>query len=153
MTRTQPVDEIDQAIVRLLQADGRQSYANIGDKLGLAPSTIQQRANRLFDMGLVRVTAVTDPIAMGVPVTAMIALKVENIRMREAANEINEFEEVGWVVICTGRHDILIEVACRDNDHLLNFISDKLAQVQGVKESEAFVYLSIIKNSAQWGVP
>ncbi len=153
MARTQQVDETDLAIVRILQDDGRRPYASIAAELGLAPSTIQQRANRLFDLGLVRVTAVTDPIAMGVPVTATIAVKVDGVRLREAAAEIGEFDEVGWVVICTGRYDVLIEVACRDNDHLLGFVSDKLAQVQGVRNTEAFVYLRIVKNATQWGVP
>lgn len=153
MARKTQVDEIDIAIIRKLQADGRRPYSDIAAELDLAPSTIQQRANRLIDLRLIKIRAVTDPIALGVPVTAQIGIKVDGIRMREVAVDISQFDEVGYVVICTGRYDILIEVACRDNDHLLTFISDRLARVEGVRNTEVLIYLRIVKNTYQWGVP
>ncbi len=137
----------------MLQADGRRPYADIAAELGLAASTVQQRANRLIDLGLLRIRAVIDPMTMGVPVICTIAIKVDGIRLQEAAQEIALFDEVSYVVICTGPYDILIEVACRDNDDLLAFLSNKLAHVDGIRSSETFLYLRVVKNTYQWGLP
>ncbi len=147
------IDDIDKAIIRRLQADGRRPYADIAAELGLAPSTVQQRANRLIEMKVIKIRAVTDPLLMDVSVTAEVALKVDAVKIREVADEIAEFDEVGYVVICAGSYDILMEVACADNDSLINFISNKLARVDGVRSSEIHMYLRIVKNTYQWGVP
>ena len=143
----------DKAIARLLQQDGRRSFADIAAELGLAPSTVQQRANRLFRLGILRIIAAADPVALGVPVMASIDIKTDGVRLREISEEIAKFEEVGYLAICTGRNDIQIEIACRDNDHLISFVAEKLAKVKGVRNIETSLYLRIIKNSVQWGVP
>jgi Lrp/AsnC family transcriptional regulator for asnA, asnC and gidA len=90
---------------------------------------------------------------LGISVFAMIALKADGTRLREAAVDIGKFEETDYVVICTGPYDILIEVACRSNEHLLSFISDKLAKVEGVREIETFLYLRTVKDTDQWTIP
>jgi len=136
----------------MLQLDGRRSYADIAAELGLASSTIQQRANRLIELGYIKVTALVDPTVTGLSVWATIAIKAKGTRLREAAAAIAKFSEVYYVVICTGTYDILIEVACENNDELLSFISDKLAEVEGVREIETFLYLRIVKDSYQWNV-
>ncbi|MFN8455315.1 MAG: Lrp/AsnC family transcriptional regulator [Anaerolineae bacterium] len=150
MAKSPKVDDVDIAIIRKLQADGRRPYAEIAAELGLSPSTVQQRANRLIEAKLLQLTAVTDPMTLGISVMATVAIKADGTMLREAAAEIAKFSEVGYVAICTGPYDILIEVACRDNDHLLDFISDKLAEVEGVREIETFLYLRIVKNADQW---
>ncbi len=153
MPKPHKVDDIDLAIIRILQKDGRRPYADIAAELKLAPSTVQQRANRLIDAGLLKITALVDPLTLGISVLAMVAIKVDGTRLREAATEIGKFGEVDYVVICTGPYDILIEVACHNNDDLLDFISNKLAKVEGVREIETFLYLRIVKDSDQWTVP
>jgi Lrp/AsnC family transcriptional regulator for asnA, asnC and gidA len=151
--RSIKIDDTDRAILRGLQMDGRRPFAEIAAELGVAPSTVQQRANRLIDAGVLKIYGVTNPEVLGSGVTATIALKVDGTRLRQAAAEMGRIAEVGYVVICTGPHDILLEVACRDNDHLLSIISEKLAKVKGVREVQTFVYLRIVKNTYQWGLP
>ena len=153
MAKPHKVDDIDLAIIRILQKDGRRAFADIAAELKLAPSTIQQRANRLIETGLIKITALVDPSTVGLSVLATIAIKADGTRLREASADISQFEEVDYVVICTGPYDIIIEVACHSNDELLSFISDKLAKVEGVREIETFLYLRIVKDSDQWNVP
>ena len=153
LARNHKLDDTDLAIIRILQEDGRKPFAEIATELKLAASTVQQRATRLIDSGVVKIRAVTEGEAVGVNVIATIAINADGTRLREVAAEIARFTEVAYVVICTGPYDVLIEVGCKDNDHLLNFISNKLAKVKGVRESDTFVYLRIVKNSYQWGIP
>jgi len=146
------LDKTDLAIIRTLQKDGRRPYAEIAAELGLAPSTVQQRATRLIESEVIQVTAVAEPATLGYGVAATVAVKVDGTQLIEAAKAIEKFTEVGFVVLCTGPYDILLEVGCRDNDELLHFISGKLAKVKGVRETETFLYLRIVKNSYQWGL-
>lgn len=152
MSKEYKVDETDLEILHILQEDGRRSFADMAAELRLAPSTVQQRTNRLIENGIVKIRGVTDNHVLGIHVTATIAIKADATRLRQIAEELGKFPEVSYVVICTGTHDLLIEVGCRDNDHLLSLISDKLAKVKGVREMETFVYLRIVKNTYQWGL-
>ena len=149
---TEKIDETDREIIQHLVRDGRRPYTDIAAEMGLSASTIQQRANRLIDANLLRIRAITDPIALGVPITASILLKVDGARLGEVAKEVSAVEEVGWVAIMSGAYDISIEIACRDNEHLIELISE-IAATEGVRSTETFMYLRIVKNNYQWGVP
>ena len=146
------LDTTDIEIIRQLQADGRRSYAEIAAHLNLSPSSIQQRAQRLIQSGLIKIRAVADPYLMGFPVTATIALEVDGAVLREVAAELAKIEEISYVVLCAGSYDIQIEVVCRDNTHLVDLITD-ISKIGGVRSSETFIYLEVVKNSYQWGVP
>jgi Lrp/AsnC family transcriptional regulator for asnA, asnC and gidA len=136
----------------MLQDDGRRSYAEIAAELDLSPSAIQQRAQRLMERGMLKIRAVTNPVLMGMPVVAAINLKVNGSIIRQIANNLAQFEEVSYVVICAGPFDIQIELACRDNTHLLDMIAE-ISKIEGVISTETFIYLEIVKNTYQWGIP
>ena len=152
MNREYQIDDIDIAIIKRLQQDGRSPYADIAAELGFAASTIQQRANRMIDSGVLKIRAVTDPMVLGVPITGTLGFKIEGPYLRTAAKKIAEFEEIGWVAICAGPYDILAELACSSNEHLLNMI-ESLSKIEGVRSTETFLYLKIEKNTCQWGLP
>lgn len=146
-------DNVDLAIIRLLQEDGRRAYSSIAEELQLASSTVQQRANRLLDMGLLRIKGVLHPADLGHQVIAMVAIKANGSYLYQAATQIKELPEVRWAVICAGSYDLLIEVVCEDNSHLLALLSDKLAGIEGVRETVTFVYLDIVKRADEWRLP
>lgn len=146
------LDNIDIDIIRQLQTDGRRSYAEIATSLNLSPSSIQQRAQRLIQSGMVKVRAVVDPQLMGFPVSATIAIEVDGVVLREIAAELAKIEEVSYVVLCAGSYDIQIEVVCRDNAHMVDLITE-ISKIDGVRSTETFIYLEIVKNSYQWGIP
>jgi Lrp/AsnC family transcriptional regulator for asnA, asnC and gidA len=146
------LDAVDIEIIRLLQADGRRSYAEIASVLNLSPSSIQQRAHRLMESGVLKVRAVVDPQLMGFPVSATIALEVDGTVLREVAAELAKLEEISYVVLCAGSYDIQIEVVCRDNTHMVDLITE-ISKISGVRSTETFMYLEIVKNTYQWGIP
>jgi Lrp/AsnC family leucine-responsive transcriptional regulator len=70
------VEDIDRQIVQLLCADGRMSFTDLGKRTGLSTSAAQQRVRRLEQRGVLRgYTAVVDPEAIGLPLTAFISVK------------------------------------------------------------------------------
>jgi Lrp/AsnC family transcriptional regulator for asnA, asnC and gidA len=54
-------------------------------------------------------------------------------------------------VVTAGSYDILMEVVCEDNEALLHFLTDRLRRVEGVRETETFVYLRMVKQTYAWG--
>jgi Lrp/AsnC family transcriptional regulator, regulator for asnA, asnC and gidA len=147
------LDEIDLAIIQMLREDGRRAYSSIAQDLGLAPSTVQQRATRLLDSGVLTIKAMVHPADLDHPVIAMVAVKANGAYLSSAAEALALIPEVRWTVICAGSYDIMVEVVCRDNRHLLSLISDCLATIEGVRETVTFLYLDIVKRAQEWTPP
>ncbi|HEY2980982.1 MAG TPA: AsnC family transcriptional regulator, partial [Anaerolineales bacterium] len=85
------VDEIDEKILRALRADGRAAFSQIAEQLNVSPGMIRQRYNRLVDMGLLKVVAVTNPLRMGMRTMALIGIRTDGGRMLEVADRIAAF--------------------------------------------------------------
>ena len=144
------IDDIDLKIIKILNEDGRASFSYIAKALGVSPGMIRQRYNRLVEEGVLQVVAITNPMLMGLTTMAQIGVKINVHRMQEITDQIAAFEEVIYLVLLTGSYDLLIEVVCRDRDHLLEFLTNKLYSVEGVNEAETFVYLRIAKEEYTW---
>ena len=145
------LDDMDRAIIAALKRDGRTPFAEIGRALNVSPGMVRQRVQRLIDQGIMQIVAVTNPILMGYHTVALVGVKADGRRLREIAQRIAQFDEVIYLVLATGGYDILIEVVCRNNAHLLEFLTDKLHTVEGVRDSETFIYLDIVKEVYNWG--
>jgi Lrp/AsnC family transcriptional regulator, regulator for asnA, asnC and gidA len=143
--RPEKLDEIDRYIIQTLQKDGREAFAKIAEDLKVSPGMIRQRYNRLVELGYLKVIAATNPLMMGKRTMAMIGVRTDGRKMLEAANKISKFDEVVYVVFVSGGYDIMLEVFCKDHEDLLKFMTEKLAKVDGVRETESFIYLKIAK--------
>ena len=149
--RRSPLDDLDKAIIKCLQLDGRRPYAQIGRELSVPEATVRQRAERLISRGVVQVVGVTDPLAMGFQQPALIGLKVDANRLEEIAQKIAALDEVTYLVVTAGRFDLMCEVVCEDNDHLLRVLTDRFAEIDGIRSTETLVELRFVKESYQWG--
>ncbi|HNF93205.1 MAG TPA: Lrp/AsnC family transcriptional regulator [Anaerolineales bacterium] len=139
------LDDIDRHIINALRADGRVAFAQLAEQLNVSPGMIRQRYNRLVDLGYLKVVAVTNPLMMGKRTMSMIGIRTDGRKMMEVANKIAKFDEVVYIVATSGRYDLMIEVFCADHEDLFNFMAEKLAKVDGVRETESFIYLKIAK--------
>jgi len=144
---TQPdgLDETDLKIIEILRKDGRMAFAQIAEQLNVSPGMIRQRYSRLVEMGYLKVAAITNPLRMGLKTMAMIGVRVDGDKMLQIAEQIAAFDEVVYIVIVSGRYDIMAEVFCRDHAELLSFLTEKLSRVDGVRETESFMHLKIVK--------
>ena len=145
------LDDLDKSIIQCLQLDGRRPYAQIGRQLKVPEATVRQRAERLISRGVVQVVGVTDPLAMGFQQPALIGLKVEAARLEDIAEQIAALDEVTYLVVTAGRFDLVCEVVCEDNEHLLRVLTERLAAIDGITSTETLVELRFVKESYQWG--
>src|ERR1700754_923372 len=143
------LDDVAKQIIEQLQEDGRRPYATIGKAVGLSEAAVRQRVQRLLDAGVMQIVAVTDPLQLGFPRQAMIGLRISG-DLEQVADRLAELHEVDYVVITAGSFDLLCEVVCRDDDHLLEILK-RLRAVEGVVSTEAFVYLKLRKQTYTWG--
>ncbi|HEY6411129.1 MAG TPA: Lrp/AsnC family transcriptional regulator [Ktedonobacteraceae bacterium] len=141
------IDDIDQRIIEALQQDGRRPFTKIAADLGISEASVRQRVSNLINNQVMQIVAVTNPIKLGFSQASMIGIRVSGDRLMEAAQEISAFDEVIYLILCTGSFDILAEVVCRDNDHLLNFLTEKLYKVPGVQQAETYMYLRVCKEA------
>jgi Lrp/AsnC family transcriptional regulator, regulator for asnA, asnC and gidA len=149
--RRPALDDLDKAIIKALQLDGRRPYAQIGRELRVPEATVRQRAERLIARGIVQVVGVTDPLAMGFQQPAFIGLKIEAGRTEEIADRLADLDEVTYVVVTAGRYDLICEVVCEDNDHLFRVLTEKIAGIEGIHSTETMVEIRFVKESYRWG--
>lgn len=150
--RPRPVllDEAAKAIIEQLQQDGRRPYATIGRAVGLSEAAVRQRVQRLVESGVIQIVAVTDPMQVGFPRAAMLGVRVDG-DIAAVADQLAELDEVDYLVITGGGFDILAEVVCEDDAHLLDIMNNKIRTITGVRSTETFVYLKLRKQVYTWG--
>ena len=144
------LDDINKRIIEHLQRDGRMSYATLAKTIGLSEAAVRQRVQRLLDGGLMQIVAVTDPLTLGFARQAMVGVRVTG-DLRVVADAIAAIPEVDYVVICAGGYDLLVELVCTDDEHLLDVLNDKIRTVKGVAATETFMYLKLAKQTYAWG--
>lgn len=144
------LDDVSRRIIEQLQQDGRRSYAAIGKEVGLSEAAVRQRVQKLVDSGVMQVVAVTDPLQLGFARQAMIGVRASGA-LEPVAEALAAFDEVDYVVITAGAFDIMIELVCTGDEELLELLSQRIRQVEGVVSTETFVYLKLVKQTYTWG--
>ena len=144
------IDDIDRELIRALQADGRASYSQLSRLVGLSDAACRQRVMRLLDERVIDIVAVTDPAKLGLNYQALLGITVNN-DVRKIASKIENFDDAVYIVMSTGRFDLLVELVSRDRDRFLE-ISNDIRIMRGVTGVEVMSYLGITKQTDDWGV-
>jgi Lrp/AsnC family transcriptional regulator for asnA, asnC and gidA len=147
----QPPDEIDRAIIRLLQIDGRKPYTEIAAAIGVSEGTVRQRVKRLVGDQMLQVVGIVDPKYMGWDAAGVVGVTVKSGLIDEVAAEIAKFPEVSYLFMASGEFDLFVEVYCQDQDHLVRFLSENLQQIPGIIRTQTFMILKLYKLSYRWG--
>ncbi|WP_234352095.1 MULTISPECIES: Lrp/AsnC family transcriptional regulator [unclassified Streptomyces] len=146
------LDAVDKTLVRRLQQDGRASYTELGREVGLSAPAVRARVQRLTDRGLLEFAAVTDPMKLGLPVMALLAVNVDG-RLPEVIDELERIDSVVYLVSTAGSRDLFAEVVCRTMEELSAIINDRVRTVPGVSAVESFPYFGIHAHRFTWGIP
>ena len=147
---SQSLDATDRALIHLLQRDGRRPYTQLAKEVGLSEAAVRQRVQRMLDNETMQIVAVTDPLQLGLNRQAMVLIRV-NGDVREVADQLEQIEEVDYLVVTAGSVDLLAEVVVSDEDALFSLLNDKIRQIPGVLSTETITYLGLRKQTYQWG--
>jgi Lrp/AsnC family transcriptional regulator for asnA, asnC and gidA len=145
------LDHLDREIIRVLQYDGRTPYTQIADQVGVTEGTVRRRVSQLLDSGIMQIVGVVEPQYLGWGAAAMVGVSVEGGMINSVANRIAQFPEVSYLFMASGEFDLFVEVYCRNRESFVSFLSDKLQQISGVRQTRTFMILKMYKLSYRWG--
>lgn len=139
------LDDLDFAILSYLQKDGRMSFTVIAEKLKVSIGTIRTRFNKLIKDGTVNIIGRVDPEKVGFRSYAHIAVYVRPATLKErVAQKISKLSEVSFLAMTSGDYDLEVDVMCRDNDHLVQFVNE-LSKIEGVYQTKTTIYFKVYK--------
>lgn len=141
------LDELDRAIIDMLQRDGRMPNTDVGRALSVTETTVRNRISRLIKSGVMVVVAVVDPAALGMDLASIIGLSVEPKHISTVAATFVDLPEVRYLGISTGRYDVIIEGVFSDRQHLMRFITEQVATAEGVRAVETSLMLNVPKRA------
>jgi Lrp/AsnC family transcriptional regulator, regulator for asnA, asnC and gidA len=139
------IDELDFDILKLLQEDGRMSYADIARVLGVSLGTVRNRITKLIEDQTLRVIGRIDPYRIGFLSPAEVHVSIEPaVSIDQVAAGLAGFPEVSYLAMMTGDFDLEMDVMCRDRNHLTDLIN-RVRSIPGVRDTKTRIILSIYK--------
>jgi len=145
------VDKTDRAIISHLQYDGRMSFTDIAAELSISEGAVRRRVKRLVQDGVLQIVGIAEPQFLGWNAAGMIGVAVQAGQIDAVADQIAQFPEVSYLFMASGGFDLFAEVYCKDMDHFVSFLNQKLQKVPGVQRTETFMILKMFKLSYRWG--
>ena len=153
MSTTHTIDKLDKAILRRLQANGRETYDVIGEQVGLSPSAVLRRVKRLEESGVIdRYVALVQPETVGLGLTAYLNVRLEKYTETSKRNPMDIFRasvqtwpEVVECVSLTGEMDYLLRVVVADMQHYSRFIMDTLLKHPSVQDCKPSFVMDRVK--------
>jgi DNA-binding Lrp family transcriptional regulator len=146
-----PLDEIDEALIGLLRADGRASFSDMSQRVGLSGEAVRHRVDRLERSGTIKVVGSVSPAVLGYETFALVAIGVSG-SAQEVAASLTALSSTDFVASTAGEFDLLVEVVCKDDDELLEVL-DSIREIPGIQRCQTFMYLSVSKYAYDEGVP
>lgn len=139
------LDKLDFEIVSCLQQDGRMSFTDMAERLGVSVGTVRTRLNKLVEEGTINIIGRVAPEKVGFNAYAHIAVYVRPATLKESlAKKIAKLPEVSFLAMTSGDYDLEVDVMCRDNDHLMEFVA-KLSGMNGVNQTKTTLYFKVYK--------
>jgi Lrp/AsnC family transcriptional regulator for asnA, asnC and gidA len=139
------LDELDFTILSCLQQDGRMSFTVMAAKLNVSVGTIRTRVNKLIEDGTVNIIGRVNPDKVGFRSYAHIAVYVRPATLKEkVAKQIAKLKEVSFLAMTSGDYDLEVDVMCKDNEHLVDFVN-KISAIEGVNQTKTTIYFKVYK--------
>jgi Lrp/AsnC family transcriptional regulator for asnA, asnC and gidA len=145
------MDNLDLLILNALQEDGRTPFTQIAKKCGVAESTIRSRYASLVERGIAQTITVIDPFEVGYDAPALIGISTKPGAIDSVVQALEQqIPEISYLVMTLGRYDLMVEVFCRDREHLTDLITKKIQAIPGIRATETLVIGKIFKLSFFW---
>jgi Lrp/AsnC family transcriptional regulator for asnA, asnC and gidA len=130
------------------------SCADIARRLGtISGRAVRYRLDRMLDEGVLQISAVPNTDKLGYPVVADVYLKVEAPHIQAVAQALVRFECISYVGCAIGKPDINVQILAPDNATVFQFVTEVIAKLPGVKETQTTILSVILKDMSHWRVP
>lgn len=144
MKITRKLDKIDLRIAYLLGENGRLSNRELARQLDISEGNVRQRLGRLLDEGALKISAQANLESQPEAFIAIVGVKIDGRCLTECAQRIAKLPSVLTTLIVTGRHDLMAVILAPSRMTLVDFVTNELSTVQGVRDSETSIVLKSI---------
>lgn len=132
------IDKLNIDIIKQLR-DGRKSFKKIADELSVTENTVRTRVNKLQEDGILKITGLVDPESIPGLQQVIFGVKLHEMNLLEKGEEFSRLVCVNSVSIVTGRFDLIVIATLSEENTLLEFITEQVGAIEGVKSIESFV--------------
>ncbi|MEL0155291.1 Lrp/AsnC family transcriptional regulator [Sphingopyxis sp.] len=147
------LDEFDRKIIAILGRDGRMTYTELAQRVGLSKTPCQQRVRRLVDSGLIRgFRAIVDPAKLGLDHVAFTEVKLSDTReeaLRRFNDAVRRIPEVEECHMIASSFDYLLKVRTPDIRRYRIVLGEKISSLPHVASTSTFVAMETICESAR----
>jgi Lrp/AsnC family transcriptional regulator for asnA, asnC and gidA len=148
--RSPKIDELDLKIISHLQENGRIPVAELAKKLNQPENTVRYRIERLLKNGVIRrFTALVDPRALGLNVSAAVMFKVDPKKLDQLLEKLTSMKDVTNIYQLSGEWDLIAVVFAKDIQDLHERI-EELRRTEGVKEMNVMITTRVIKSEYRY---
>ncbi len=141
------MDELDLVLIRELESDGRQTNTDLARKIGTSKATARRKLKKLLDDDIIKVVAVANPPALGYKTVATMGINVRPGDVDTVADKLASYDNVHFVIVSTGRYDIIAWMMFKEPEDLSDFLRTELGSIKGLVSVETMINLKIIKAS------
>lgn len=130
------------------------SASEISRRMGdISERAVRYRIDRMIDEGVIQISAVVSPEALGFAIKADVWLEVEADLILEVAKKMAAFENVTYVACGIGQNDVSIQVVAKDTAEIYHFVTEVVRKVTGVRKTTTSIVPIVLKDVYQWRVP
>ncbi|GAB2844837.1 Lrp/AsnC family transcriptional regulator [Lentzea nigeriaca] len=139
---------LDEALLKILETDGRAGYAELAAKAGTSESTARRRVEHLRTTGVLELQLDADPARFGFHTQARLWMRVEPRHLAEVGAALATHPEVYFAAVTTGPANLVASVTCRSSGDLYRFLTEGVGSLEGVRESESAPVMRTLKRVA-----
>jgi Lrp/AsnC family transcriptional regulator, leucine-responsive regulatory protein len=145
------ISSLDVKALQTLMRNGRTTWAELGQLLGLSAPSTADRVRKLEQRGIIRsYAALVDPALVGYPLTAYVSVSLASHRNRAAfLRAISKMDQVAECHHVAGDDDYLLKVRCRGTQDLDHLLATQLKDKLGVARTRTTIVLSTAKESVR----
>ena len=144
-TSSLALDELNFQVLLHLHKDGRKSFTDLAEELGVSVGTVRNRVTRLIEDKTLQITGRVDPEKVGFHAYAQLLISVKPVNLvEEVAQKIARLEEISFLAMTTGIYDLEANLLCRDTPHLSEVLLS-IQKIEGVFETKTNMYFKVFK--------
>lgn len=141
------LDETDRRLLDILSEDGRISYVDLAEKLGLSRVAVRERMRQLKEKGVIeKYSVVINSEKVGKGVSAFFEVDCEPTALVEVAQQLADNPRVASCYQMTGPSTLHMHVLVEDFEKLEQFINEELYALEGITRVESHILLRRFKS-------
>tara|TARA_B100000745_G_C19981436_1_gene332491 strand:- start:55 stop:525 length:471 start_codon:yes stop_codon:yes gene_type:complete len=150
------VDETDLKILKLLQSDAKLTAKNLGDRIALSQTPVYERIKKLERNGVIKkYVAILEPEKLNKSLVVFMNITIleHKVGSREdVINHLSQLDEITELFHTSGQFDFMAKVRVSKVSDYRDFLVDRMANIENIKNIESHIVLEEIKYSTSLNI-